>query len=85
MREMSHAEAIKHNNEVMANDSMSISHQDYTFARRNLMGGTVVYTALTTNGLFWQRIIQLRTKNGEYQGKLLNSGKWVEITELREG
>ena len=63
---------------------MAITHQDYTLARRNLMGGTLVYMGLTTNGLFWQRIIALRTKGGIYQGKLLNTGKWVEITELIE-
>lgn len=62
-----------------------ITHQDYTFARRNLIGGSVVYLGLTTNGLFWQRIIALRTKGGVYQGKLLNTGHWTEITELREG
>ena len=63
---------------------MSITHQEYTLARRNLMGGNFIYKALTTNGLFWQRITALRTKGGEYQGKLLNTGKWAEITKLEE-
>ena len=62
----------------------TITHQDFTLARRNL-GGSAVVLVHSPGWLDdeWVRAIQLRIKSGAYEAKLLGTGRWVEIDQLR--
>lgn len=62
-----------------------ITDQDYRLARRNLIGGASVILAHGIGWLEdeWQRIVQIKIKAGGYFGKMLASGEWVEIDQLR--
>lgn len=56
-----------------------MNHQEYTLARRSLLGGS--HVVIGTIPLSEQRIqvIQLRTKGGQIQGKYINDGKWYSL------
>ena len=56
-----------------------MNHQEYTFARRALLGGSHVVVGTVPVSEQRIRIIQLRTKDGQYQGKYLGDGKWYPV------
>ena len=59
-----------------------MTNQDYFFARQALIGGSrvVIGTVLVSEQRI--RIIGLRTKAGQYQGKYINDGKWYPVHEV---
>lgn len=59
-----------------------MTHQEYTFARRALIGGSHVVIATVPVSEQRIRIIQLRTKDGRYEGKYLNDGKWYLVHKV---
>ena len=63
----------------------TITHQDFALARRNLIGGSAVVLVHSPGWLDdkWVRAIQLRIESGNYKAKLLTTGKWIEIDQLR--
>lgn len=60
-----------------------MSHQEYTFARRALLGGSHVVIGTVPVSEQRIRIIQLRTKGGQYQGKYIADGKWYPVREVK--
>lgn len=56
-----------------------MNHQEYTLARRALLGGSHVVIGTVPLSEQRIRIIQLRTKGGQYQGKYITDGKWYPI------
>lgn len=56
-----------------------MNHQEYTFARRSLLGGSHIVIAKISVSEERIRIVQLRTKAGNYQGKKLADGKWYPV------
>lgn len=56
-----------------------MNHQEYTLARRALIGGSRVVIGTVPVSGQRIRITQLRTKSGLYQGKYIADGKWYLI------
>lgn len=56
-----------------------MNHQEYTFARHALIGGSHVVIATIPLSEQRIRIVQLRTKGGQYQGKYINDNKWYPV------
>jgi hypothetical protein len=59
-----------------------MDQQEYTLARRALIGGSRVVIATIPLSEQRFRVIQLRKKNGQYEGKYLNDGKWYPIYQV---
>ena len=59
-----------------------MTHQEYTFARRALLGGSIVVIGTMPVSDQRIRIIQLCTKGGQYQGKYLADGKWYPVYKV---
>jgi hypothetical protein len=56
-----------------------MNHQEYTLARRALIGGSKVVIGTVPLSEQRIRIIGLRTKHGQYEGKYIGDGKWYPV------